>query len=168
MACRLVCAKTLPELMLLSTWHLDKNFSFFFNKLQDFSFKKLHLKISSAKWRPFCPGRDASNTVNTAVVSNGTRCRAARPFLPKLIRRRLISSFIITGQYPRLDFNNNISDKLLYKWPWYKWLTWHGTTWHVGHQWYLQWMLLFAKALFCLGIMMSYQESTFYINIHFR
>ena len=27
-------------------------------KIQNVSFTKMHLKISSAKWRPFCPGRD--------------------------------------------------------------------------------------------------------------
>ena len=27
-------------------------------KIQNFSFKKMQLKILSAKWRPFCPGRD--------------------------------------------------------------------------------------------------------------
>ena len=27
-------------------------------KIQNFSFTKMHLKISSAKWRPFCPGGD--------------------------------------------------------------------------------------------------------------
>ena len=26
-------------------------------KIQNFSFQKMHLKISSAKWQPFCPGR---------------------------------------------------------------------------------------------------------------
>ena len=39
--------------------------------IQIFSFKKMHLNISSAKWRPFCPGRDAlkfySNDSNADV-----------------------------------------------------------------------------------------------------
>ena len=29
-------------------------------KIQNFSYMKMHLKISSAKWRPFCPGGEMS------------------------------------------------------------------------------------------------------------
>ena len=35
---------------------LGINFSKIFNGIQTFSFKNMHLKISSAKWRPFCIG----------------------------------------------------------------------------------------------------------------
>ena len=34
---------------------LGTNFSEIFIGIQIFSFKKMHLKMSSAKWRPFCP-----------------------------------------------------------------------------------------------------------------
>ena len=33
------------------------NFSEILSKIHTSSFKKIHLKISSVKWRPFCPGR---------------------------------------------------------------------------------------------------------------
>ena len=35
---------------------LRTNFSEIFSEIRSFSFKKMHLKMSSAKWRPFCFG----------------------------------------------------------------------------------------------------------------
>ena len=35
---------------------LGTNFSEIFTEVHTFSFKKMHLKMSSAKWHPFCPG----------------------------------------------------------------------------------------------------------------
>ena len=35
---------------------LGTNFSEILSEIQSFSFKKMHLKVSSAKWRPFCLG----------------------------------------------------------------------------------------------------------------
>ena len=43
---------------LLSIGRLGPNFSVILIKIQKFSFTKIHLKISSAKWHPFCPGGD--------------------------------------------------------------------------------------------------------------
>ena len=44
-------------------------------EIQIFSFKKTHLNISSAKWRPFCPGGDEI----MAVSSIYHRCSALIP-----------------------------------------------------------------------------------------
>ena len=41
---------------ILLTWTLGTNFGEISNEIHEFSFKKMHLKISSAKWRPFCLG----------------------------------------------------------------------------------------------------------------
>ena len=41
---------------LLSIGTLETNFSEIPIELQTFSFKKMHLKMSSGKWRPFCLG----------------------------------------------------------------------------------------------------------------
>ena len=56
MACRLVGAKPLSKLMLdyLSIGLLGTNFSEILIKIQTFSLTKMHLKLSSAKWCPFC------------------------------------------------------------------------------------------------------------------
>ena len=43
---------------ILSIGLLGTNFSEILIKIQNFSFTKMHLKISSAKWRPFCPRGD--------------------------------------------------------------------------------------------------------------
>ena len=41
---------------ILLTWHMGTNFSEILIEIQTFSFKKIHLKMSSGKWRPFCLG----------------------------------------------------------------------------------------------------------------
>ena len=41
---------------ILSIGTLETNFSEILSKIRAFSFKKMHLKMSSAKWRPFCLG----------------------------------------------------------------------------------------------------------------
>ena len=46
---------------LLSIRSLGTNFSEILIKIQIFSFMKIHLNISSAKWQPFCPGGDELN-----------------------------------------------------------------------------------------------------------
>ena len=59
MACRLFGAKPLSE-PVLPYCQLGRPrgtyFSRIFFKIQKFSFTKMHLQISSAKWRPFCSG----------------------------------------------------------------------------------------------------------------
>ena len=47
---------TNDEILLIG--HLRTNFSEIWIGIQTFSFKKMHLKMSSAKWRPFCLGLD--------------------------------------------------------------------------------------------------------------
>ena len=46
---------------LLSIGPLGINFSAILIKIPNFSFTKMHLQISSAKWWPFCPGGDELN-----------------------------------------------------------------------------------------------------------
>ena len=43
---------------------LGTNFSETLNGIQTFSFKKMHLKMSSAKWRPSCLGLNVLNAVD--------------------------------------------------------------------------------------------------------
>ena len=60
MACRLFGTKPLPEPMLaycqLDSW--EQVSVKFESKFYQYSFKKMHLKLSSAKWQWFCPGRN--------------------------------------------------------------------------------------------------------------
>ena len=41
---------------ILLIWTLGTNFSEIISEIHAYSFKKMHLKMSSAKWRPFCLG----------------------------------------------------------------------------------------------------------------
>ena len=43
---------------ILLTGHLGTNFSEILSEILTFSFKKIHLKLSSGKWPPFCLGRN--------------------------------------------------------------------------------------------------------------
>ena len=47
---------------LLLIRHLGTNFGEIIIGIQTFSFKKMHLKMSSAKWRPFCLGLNVLNS----------------------------------------------------------------------------------------------------------
>ena len=49
---------------------LGTNFSEILIEIHTFSFKKMHLKLSSAKWRPFCLGLDVLNLVNAWLSWN--------------------------------------------------------------------------------------------------
>ena len=51
-------AITSTNAVVLSTGSLGTNLSEIRIKIQNFYFKKMHLKPSSAKWWPFCPGGD--------------------------------------------------------------------------------------------------------------
>ena len=50
---------------------LGTNFSEILIWIQTFSFKKMHLKMSSAKWRPFCLGLNV--LVNVIINHNNDR-----------------------------------------------------------------------------------------------
>ena len=67
MACRLFGAKPLSETILLIQ-SLGTNFSKILSKIHTFPFKKIHLKMSSAKWQQFCLGL---NMLNNKMVHNG-------------------------------------------------------------------------------------------------
>ena len=46
--------------------HLGTNFSEFLIGIQTFSFQKMHLKMSSAKWRPFCLGLNVLRAIHAS------------------------------------------------------------------------------------------------------
>ena len=60
MACRLVGAKPLCKTNdgILLIGPLGTNFSEISIEIHILAFKKMHLKMSSGKWRPFCPWGD--------------------------------------------------------------------------------------------------------------
>ena len=48
-------------IIITMTWQTLRNKLQWNNNLLKFSFVKMHLKMSSAKWQPFCPGGDELN-----------------------------------------------------------------------------------------------------------
>ena len=58
---------------LLSFGSLGTNCSEIVIKIRNFSFMKMHLKISSAKWRPFCPGGDVLTKTSLSRHQHKTR-----------------------------------------------------------------------------------------------
>ena len=70
MACCLFCPKPLFEPMLAywSIGPLGTNFSKILIEVQIFSFKKMNLKMSSVKWRPFCPGLNVLTWLPAALT----------------------------------------------------------------------------------------------------
>ena len=53
---------------LLSIGPLGTNFNEISIGIQIFSFKKMHFKMSSAKWRPFCLGLNVLNDMGACIV----------------------------------------------------------------------------------------------------
>ena len=70
MACRLFSAKSLSKPMLgyCQLGPLWTNFHEILVKIQIFSFMKMHLKIASVKWQPFCPGGDELTDIPTVIL----------------------------------------------------------------------------------------------------
>ena len=57
---------------------LGTNFNEILIKIYTFSFKKMHLKMSSGKWRPFCP---------SLIVLTQNNESSAKPLWPMLLSR---------------------------------------------------------------------------------
>ena len=54
---------------ILLIWPLGTNFSEILIGIQTFSFKKMHLKMSSARWRPFCLGLNVLTVIHSLDTS---------------------------------------------------------------------------------------------------
>ena len=72
---------------------LGTNFSEILIKMHIFSLTKMHLKISSVKWQPFCPGRDELNEI--LMLNNLSRIDAAPwPGEPHIEMRNVLTKFV--------------------------------------------------------------------------
>ena len=67
MACRLVGAIIWTNGGILLIEPLGTNFSDILIEIHAFSFKKMHLKMSSGKWRPFCLGLNVLSSSNVEL-----------------------------------------------------------------------------------------------------
>ena len=88
---------------ILSIGPLGTNFSEILIEIYLFSFKKMHLKLSSRKWRPSCLGLNVSNIVGVNIVSGnkgGPRHQSVSIFLwsgnkpgPRLNIKTVLSTY---------------------------------------------------------------------------
>ena len=89
------------------TGPLGTNFSEILIRVQTFSFKKMHLKIASAKWRPFCPGLDVLTQPVCICVYMNERW--------KLFSRKK-NSYLLSYQFP-LQLNQHTDGTMVYLLP---------------------------------------------------
>ena len=64
---------------ILLIWPSGTSFSEMLIEIHTFSFKKIHLKMSSAKWWPFCLGLDVLNELHTHDDQTGYLVNTLRP-----------------------------------------------------------------------------------------
>ena len=91
---------------------LETNFSEMLIEIHTFSFKKIHLKMASAKWRPFCLGLNVLKAQFTDVfVSPGSVAR------PQWVNKRAKIFWIF--KLHENNFAEMIKPKVLMKVSWY-------------------------------------------------
>ena len=79
---------------------LGTNFSEISIDIHTFSFTKMHLKMSSAKWRPFCLGLNVLNLLPTNVVSN--QAGGHSKFTDVIIQKYEFSSSVVVQRHNHL------------------------------------------------------------------
>ena len=81
---------------------LGTNFSEILIGVQTFSFKKMHLKMASAKWRPFCLG------LNVLMVGSLLEIRLPIPaIIQVLIHCGLVMPYTVRCRYNAVNFLQN-------------------------------------------------------------
>ena len=90
---------------------LGTNFSEMLIKIHTFSFKKIHLKMSSGKWRPFCLGLNVLMFKGLSPVTRNLCCQSARGnrsgavrYFPEAVRPR--GNTAAPDRFPRADWQH--------------------------------------------------------------
>ena len=79
---------------------LGTNFSEILFGIQTFSFNKMHLKMSSAKWRPFCLGLNVLNIqLPTLALQHNTAKFEVASILPLVRRKKILSKIFIRSHH---------------------------------------------------------------------
>ena len=100
---------------------LGTNFSEILTGIQAFSFKKMHMKMSSAKWRPFCLGLNVLNmhTYSDLALSHAFHPafsrRSCAPFLIQLQPIMCIIQYT-TNYGKTLSVNHQHSEDICRRW----------------------------------------------------
>ena len=123
-ACRLFGAKPLSKAVLgyCKMEHLGSNFCENLIKIWNISFMKMHLKISSAKWRSFCLGGELKRkaTASHSLVSLG-----ATDKLYRVVNR---DYFYGCSVQMRIILNVLSTVTIRFPLPWIRWVFWHSQT----------------------------------------
>ena len=100
---------------LLSIRPLGTNFSEIRIKTQKISFKEMHLKMLSAKQRPFCPGGDELSTANRnylPVTVQSLPILCALPIGPRHFSDNIFKCIFFNGSFCiSFDFSLNFTPK---------------------------------------------------------
>ena len=75
-------------------WTLGTNFSEILIEIDTFSFKKMHLKMSSAKWRPFRLGLNV--LTHWQYLTNTAKCNSIRD-VPLCLKLKFVLKYPITS-----------------------------------------------------------------------
>ena len=113
MACRLVGAKPLSETM-QEYWQLDSqetNFTEILIEILTFPFKKMRLRVSSAKWRPFCLGLNVITDSGSPVITTEIFVRKLTILCPKPSMSMVIYNSIFVGHILSWFMKDNIIRK---------------------------------------------------------
>ena len=88
---------------------LGTNFSEISIKILIFSFKKMHLKVSSGKWRPFCLGLNVlinKASVNTFTSTNRLLLRYSCSYIHRSLTRSYMARDILNNYLLAWSYNH--------------------------------------------------------------
>ena len=107
MACRLVGAKPLSKPMWnINNWTPRNKHQWSFNAINTCSFKKMHLKISSGKWQPYCLSinvlKYAWNGVTFFVTSHLTSRLTICQSYSRTIDRAILDHYFAAQRHRKL------------------------------------------------------------------
>ena len=120
MACHLFSVKPVSQ-PVLGYYQLDPRGTKFGEILiiiQNFSFMKMHLKISSATWQPFCPGGDelSPRTSIAKMLSRGFQLFKKKSFHLAVANDLIMPSICMVFTSDRSPLNNFTSSQLRLLW----------------------------------------------------
>ena len=88
----------------MSNWTLWTNFSEIVIKIQNFSFTKRHLKISSAKWRSFWPGGGVLISYSWGYIQSGNHANQWSTMIVTLLLIMLLYHILMIYTYCVFEF----------------------------------------------------------------
>ena len=100
---------------------LGTNFSEILIEIQTFHSRKMHLKMSSVKWRPFCLGLNVSTRRSTRPILYSTHSLSSAIYTPSCIAQLLLRPWgIILGSWMRHSYLGGMMRCFL--WTLHSWL----------------------------------------------